>query len=142
MLCSVEPQVVARLFQNAFLKQTAISGLPQKLQHQTLEITVEEIPNQFTYVSRGRAIVLIVAYTVSGLEVITPEAQKLVVRYRLLDEGRETLKKGRLILANEQEPLVNRVRTSRNFTRQYVEAFLKANASLAERLVGKLTDEL
>lgn len=139
--CEVNPIIMGQAFQKNFLFYSDSLKVQEKLQDRKLEIKVDRIPNSFVYTNKGNALILIVAYTVGGLEAIFPQEENLVVNYKLTQDG-SIIKEGKLTTANKNEPVKNEWKSTKNFTRMYVDQFKQTNKDITKEIVEKLIIEL
>jgi hypothetical protein len=135
--CDVESRIVADQFRVSFLKHAQSLGLFEKLSGKKLEIRLDSIPDSFTYVDKGHAVVFYMRY----LEAIYPEEEQLRITYTLKDHG-DTLKSGQLTAANYHKPLRNNAMLPKKFTRTFVAQYKKNIDLQALDIVKSLMTEL
>jgi len=73
------------------------------------------MPTSFMYTNQGNAIIFIIAYTVSELEAIYPQRENLVVNYKLIKDE-QTIKSGKLAAINNDQPIKNIWKSTKQFT--------------------------
>jgi hypothetical protein len=87
-------------------------------------IDLKQTPGKFLYENKGNVIFLVVAYSTSGLEAISPYPVALEVEYQLKEKG-EVLAKGNGIVQNEAQPVNNIWKSPKKFTWMYLDEYKK-----------------
>jgi hypothetical protein len=141
MECEIDPQILGQSFQEDFIQIADSLNLSDKMQGRKLEIKLEEIPNSFIYTNKGRVIILLVAYTMSGLEAIFPEDQNLIITYKLT-ENEATIKEGKITAITQDKPVKNIWKSAKNFTRVYLNQFKQNNRNMTREIIEKLLTEI
>ncbi len=139
--CEVNPTIVGQSFQENFLRYSDTLKVKEKLQGRKLEMKIEKIPNSFVYTHKGNSVILIIAYTVSDLEAIFPQEQDLVVSYKITENGL-TIKEGKLIKSNKDQPIKNVWKSTKKFTWLYVDQFKQNTKIMTKEIVEKLITEI
>lgn len=138
--CEINPKIAGRLFEENFYILADSLNLLEKLQNYTLEITIEEIPNSFIYSNKGNITILLIVYTISGLEAIFPEDKNLAISYRIRKEG-NTVKEGKITASNQLQPVKNIMKSTKKFTELYVNQFKTNNYNMTKEIAEKILTE-
>ena len=91
--CKVNNHYFINLFTDILNRKMKEAEWKDKLNDKKLEITIDSLPNQFIYSSKGMMIFLFTAYSYSFSKVIQPENQEFRISYRLLQNSK-ALKQG------------------------------------------------
>lgn len=139
--CDLNPSTPTSIL-HSFIESYADSvKLKEKLNGQTLELSILKIPSSFIWTYKGHCIIFLVAYTIGELEAIYPLGQYLKVNYRLLKGGQET-KTGTLTIKNIDLPIKNTWKSTRKFTWLYIDQYDKNIKNLSKLLIDKLLTEI
>jgi hypothetical protein len=103
-------------------------NLASKLNGQSLKISINKAPANFTYANRGYFVYLFIAYAMGVQEVIKPEFSDLKLTYTLI-KNNEVSKTGELTVLDRNEQAGNKMRSTKKFTRNYIEKY-EANTRL------------
>ncbi len=117
-------------------------GLQQKLNGQTLELTVKSVPHIFSLVDKGWMVWIILGHF--GMESIylDPEKDNLVVSYRVLQGVNET-KSGTISLTNTDKAYHEKVfQSMKKMTSKYLDQYDESIKGMSQSFVDKLLLEL
>ena len=129
-------------FQQTFIPYANGKGLKRKLEGQTVELKVENMPEKFSMVDKGGLVFLVVWYVTWDRIFVDPEKQDLVVSYRLLRDGTVT-KKGIITVADRNKPVD--VKVFRSVKKTFWEYLAGYNANvqdMSKEAADKLIAEL
>lgn len=138
--CTLNPQIPINNFSSTVLSQ-ANKGLKQKLNGQKLELSVNEIPNQFTINDKAHLIFVIYAF---GWDIVTIKAinSNLVVSYRIIKENTET-KKGTITIAYPNDKVaLGMFKSWKVATEQYLDSYDANITAMSKLFVEKLMKDL
>jgi len=141
MRCEINPLSQVAKVNRWLLYYADSTGLREKLDGRTLEISFEKIPDSFIYSNRGSTIFMIVAYEYSGGEAIFPLDQHLKVTYRIMNGGSE-VQNGTIDVANDLKPVTNFVKSTRKFTWNYLDQYDSDLKLLSKKLIDSLQAEI
>ena len=116
-------------------------NLKQELAGKELEINIKEVPGKFLYENKGNAIIFIVAYTVSGVEAISPYPINLEFEYNINQNGSMVLE-GNGYVQNTEQPLRNIWKSTKKFTWLYLEEFKKETDRMGKEMVIGILGEV
>lgn len=93
MKCKVNNHYFVNMFAESLNKKTTERFWKEKLKDKKLEISLDSVPNQFVYSSKGMVLFLFSAYSYSFSKGLYPDDQQFKISYRLL-ENNVVLKQG------------------------------------------------
>ncbi len=99
------------------------------------------MPGKFLYEYKGNTIIFIIAYTVSGVEAISPYPIDLKYEYVITEKGKEKIR-GEGLIKNEETPLSNQWKSSKKFTWMYLDNFQKEADRMGKVIVQDLIDKM
>jgi hypothetical protein len=138
--CSLNSAIAVTNFSNT-INATATKGLSQKLNNQTLELTVEEAPSGFSMVVNEHMIWLVYAYSWAKVY-IEPDYKDLVVSYKMLQPD-GNLKTGKITVKNTDKNKGLRFFQSwKSATTEYLDAYNANLTTMTKSFVTQLTSEL
>jgi hypothetical protein len=122
MLCEVNPELYAKYFEECFLKHSQELGLLEQLGDRRLDISLDYIPSSFIYDFQSQNIIFIVGYTTMTKEEIVPEAglRPMKVQYAVQPKADADTIAGEIVIPDYQEPLLNIWKSTRGFTKKYI----------------------
>ncbi len=135
--CKINPNLIEKSFKLTFLHCADSIGLLNNLEGKKLEISIEAMPTSFMYTNQGNAIIFIIAYTVSELEAIYPQRENLVINYKLIKDE-QTIKSGKLAAINNDQPIKNIWKSTKQFTWLYIDQFNNNTKMLTNDIVQQL----
>jgi hypothetical protein len=138
--CNLNPTIGVTNFANA-IHSFPNNSLSSKLNGQTLELTVEQIPSAFAIVDKAHVIWVIYAFSWDKIYV-EPEVKDLVVSYRLL-QNNSTTKAGKISIKNNEENKEIRFFQSwKSATTEYLEDYNADITNMTKTFINKLVEEL
>jgi hypothetical protein len=141
--CVLNNRIPVNNFISGFNSYASKKGLRQKLHGQSLQLSVDEVPNTFAIDDKGHMIWVIV--TTIGWEMLTvePERTDLVVSYKLTQPNGETPKTGTIIITDKDKGIALKMFQSlRKKTGQYLENYDANITVMSKAVVDKLLTEL
>jgi hypothetical protein len=138
--CTLNPEIPINSFINT-MNSGASKNLIQKLNGQKLELTIEEIPNVFSFVDKAHMIWLI--YAISWDKIyIEPNKKELIVSYKILQEN-NIVKTGKIAVPNPETNRPLRFWQSwKGATSEYVATYNVDIINMTKSFISKLTQEL
>ncbi|WP_207426663.1 hypothetical protein [Pedobacter sp. SYSU D00535] len=115
--------------------------LEQSLKGRQLEITIESAPANFTYTSKGHVLFLFLAYATSVSESISPEYSDLRLSYKLLTDN-QISKQGEITVLDKNEAVANRWKSTRKFSRYYLDRYENNVKAMSKDAIVKLAKEI
>ena len=139
--CDLNPSFSINILRSSVESYADSVNLKEKLNGQTLELSIGKIPSSFIWTHKGYCIIFMVAYYISELEAIYPMDQNLIVNYRLLRDNKET-KNGSIIIKNTDLPVKNVWKSTKKFTWRYLDQYGNNIKNLSKLLIDKLLTEI
>mgnify|MGYP003575247576 CR=1 FL=1 len=139
--CTLNPAIPVNTFKSTVQAYANSKGLKQKLAGQSIELSIEKIPNVFVLNDRGHVIWVVYAYAWDHLT-FRPDSKNLVVAYTIKKDNIET-KKGTVTIANTDKELkVRFLQTMRAATGQYLDQYNESIKSMTKKVVDQLLTEI
>ncbi len=139
--CELEMGTRKQYLREGIYKAADSLNLKEVLADNTLEISLKEIPGKFLYENKGNAIIFLIAYTVSGVESISPYPINLEFEYSVNKDGNLEMK-GVGYVQNNEQPLRNIWKSTKKFTWLYLDEFKKETERMGTELVSGIIEEL
>jgi len=139
--CELDIETRIQYLKQGIYKAVDSLGLKGIIEGHTLEINLKELPGKFIYENKGSAIIFIIAYTVNGVEAISPYPINLEFEYSVNKDGIIEMKGEGYILNNEQ-PLRNIWKSTKKFTWIYLDEFKKETGRMGNELISKIIEEI
>ncbi len=138
--CSLNPAIGITTFSNAINSFSNKSLIP-KLNGQTLELTVEQIPSAFAIVDKAHVIWVIYAFSWDKIYV-EPDVKDLIVSYKLL-QNNNTTKAGKIsIKNNDQNRGIRFFQSWKSATTEYLEDYNAGITTMTKAFISKLIEAL
>ena len=135
--CTLNPLIGVTQFTNAINSQS--SKLSQKLNGQTLELTVEQVPSAFAIVDKGHLLLFVISWDKIYVE---PDFKDLVVSYKLL-ENNNVVKKGKIDVKNhERDRGIGLFQSWRSSVREYLSSYDANMTTMSKDFVNQLLEQL
>lgn len=140
--CNLNPQMGINHFTTTVMNQ-ATRSLKQKLNGQTLELTLEKLPATFDLDDTGHAI-FVLLYVFSWEKVkIQPQDKELLVSYKVYDSNRVVTKTGRVVVPVTQTAVnVGLYKSVKKKTWHYLEQHDASIIAMSKTVVEKIAAEL
>src|SRR5947209_1696202 len=140
--CMLNEKLPLNDFSSAVYGYANSKGLRQKLQGQTIELTVQKLPNTFAIDDKGHLIwVLLYAFGWDNLS-IQPMDNELVVSYKVFENNAEA-KKGVITVRNPDKGLqVKMFQSLKRKTWEYLDQYDAAITQMSKKVVDQLMAEL
>ena len=139
--CNLNPKIPVKQFEQELIKFADSNQLGEKINGRKISLTIVEIPNSFVLTQKGMVLFLFVGYIVSELESIYAIKKDLKVKYNIVENGKE-VKSGVIVIPNQEIPLINKLKTTKKFTRRYLDYYTKSCKKLDKLFFEKLLNEL
>lgn len=139
---TLNEKVPYNTFQQTFIPYANGKRLKEKLNGQTIELKVENMPATFSVVDKG-GMVFLLLWAISWDRIfVDPAKQDMVVNYRLLRDGVET-KKGTITVADRNKPVDVKVLHSVKKTFwEYLATYTGHVQGMSKEVADKLIAEL
>lgn len=139
--CDIDDGYTTQLLSASIYKAADSLQLFEKLGDHKLEIHLDRVPGKFYYENKGHTLILLIAYTISTVESITPEPIDLVATYRIVDD--QGLKsKGKIVIPNVEEPVGNVWKSTKKFTWSYLDRHFVELENMGWYLVEDIVDRI
>lgn len=127
---------------STILPYANVKKLKQKLNGQKIELSITKVPTQFSVVDNGW-LVFIVLYYINNDDIsMEPQAQDLVVTYRILKDNAET-KTGTITVADRNKPRhVKLFRSTKKTFWSYLDDYNNDIQAMSKEVVDKLITEV
>ncbi|MGZ5133973.1 MAG: hypothetical protein ACXWCG_02430 [Flavitalea sp.] len=139
---TLNEKVPHNTFQQTFIPYANGKRLKEKLNGQTVELKLDQMPATFSVVDKG-GMVFLVLWAISWDRIfVDPTKQDMVVSYRLLRDGVET-KKGTITIADHNKPVDVKVLHSVKKTFwEYLATYTGNVQGMSKEVADKLIVEL
>jgi len=139
--CELDVETRIKYLKEGIYKAADSLNLKEMVAGNVLEINLKEVPGKFLYENKGNAIIFIIAYTVSGVEAISPYPINLEFEYSLNKDGNIEMK-GEGFIRNGEQPLRNIWKSTKKFTWMYLDEFKKETERMGKELVLGIIEEI
>lgn len=139
--CEINPQTAANYVRSGIFKAADSLGLNSKIKDRQLVINLKKTPSKFLYENKGHVLFLLIAYTTSGLEAITPYPISLEVDYQLTENG-EVVANGVGVVQSKAQPVANIWKSSKKFTWMYLDEYKKESNRMGTELVKNIMQQI
>lgn len=139
--CEIDPYTAGKYIKYGIFQSADSLDLRSKLKGRQLVIDLKQVPGNFLYENKGNAIILVVAYTTSAVEAISPYPVNLNVEYQLKENG-EIVAKGSGVVQNEAQPVRNIWKSSKKFTWMYLDEYKKESNRMGTELVKDIIKQI
>ena len=139
--CELDIETRIGFLEQGIYKAADSLNLKERLAGKNLEIIINEVPGNFLYENKGNAIIFVIAYTVSGVEAISPYPINLEFEYNINQEGIKVLE-GNGYVQNAEQPLRNIWKSTKKFTWLYLEEFKKETERMGKDMVMGILEEM
>lgn len=139
--CELDINIRTKYLKQGIYKAADSLKLKQHLGDNYLEINLKEMPGKFLYENKGKAVIYIIAYSVGGVEAISPYPVNLEFEF-LTKENGNIKTKGNGFVQNEEQPLKNMWKSTKKFTWVYLDEFQKETNRMGTELVLGIIEEL
>jgi len=135
--CTLNPLIGVTQFSNTIYSQSA--KLSQKLNGQTLELTVEQVPSAFAIVDKGHLLLFVISWD----EIyVKPDFKDLVVYYKLL-QNNTVVKKGKIDVKNhEGDRGIGFFQSWKSSIREYLSSYETNMTTMSKEFVNQLLGQL
>jgi hypothetical protein len=135
--CTLNPLIGVTQFTNTVNSQSA--KLSQKLNGQTLELTVEQVPSAFAIVDKGHLLLLTISWDKIYVE---PDFKDLIVSFKLLQNG-TTIKNGKIDIRNrEKEKGIRLFQSWKSSIREYISSYNSNMTTMSKDFMNQLFEQL
>lgn len=143
LLVQISPKIVANQFEIYFSEMAKNEGLEQKLNGRRLEITIEQIPNTFSYFEDSTLLFFLLGYYQSyHFDLKTPSNnQFLKIKYRIIDENTLPADKNITILSKNNS-FENENMSKKRLIHNYMMDFRQNISVMAKETLDKIISEL
>lgn len=139
--CTLNPKIPVNNFRSAVQAYANSKGLKQKLDGQKIELSVDKMPNVFVLNDRGHMVWVIYAFSWDNIT-FRPDAQELVVSYRLTRDNVET-GKGVVTIPNTDKVLGLRfLQSVRKATDRYLDQYNENIKAMSKVAVDKILADI
>lgn len=135
--CHLNPLIGVTQFANDINSQSA--KLSQKLNGQTLELTVEQVPSAFALVDKSHILFLTITWDRIYVE---PDFKDLIVSYKLLQNNTVTQKGQIDIKNNERDRGIRLFQSWKSSVREYLSSYNSNMAQMTKELLSQLSEKL
>ncbi len=139
--CELDIKTRTEYLKQGILRAVDSLNLQHILSGRKLEIKLKEIPGKFIYENKGNAIIFIIAYTVSGVEAISPYPINLEFEYSIINNGELEIK-GEGVIKNTEQPMRNVWKSTKKFTWFYLDKFRIETERMGIELISKIIEEI
>lgn len=139
--CEIDTYTAGNYIKSGIFQAADSLDLVSKLKERQLVIDLKQVPGKFLYENKGNAIILVVAYTMSAVEAITPYPINLEVEYQLKGNG-EVIARGNHFVQNEAQPVRNIWKSSKKFTWMYLDEYKKEANRMGIELVNDIIKQI
>ena len=138
--CTLNPAVATASFSNA-VHSLANKGLNQKLDDQSIELTVEQSPNAFAVVAKGHIIWVVYAFSWENV-FVESDKQDLIVSYTVL-KGGSKVKAGKITVKNNlNNKGIGYFQSWKSATEEHLNSYNANMTAMAKTFVNQLLEEL
>lgn len=135
--CTLNPLIGVTQFSNTI--SSSSTKLSQKLNGQTLELTVEQVPSAFAIVDKGHLLLFVISWDKIYVE---PDFKDLIVSYKLL-QGDTVVKKGKINIRNQERNRgIGMFQSWKSSVREYLSSYESNMTAMSKNFITKLLDEL
>ncbi len=139
--CELDIETRIEFLKQGIYKAADSLNLKQELAGKKLEISIKEAPGKFLYENKGNAIILVIAYSVSAVEAISPYPINLEYEYNINQDGR-MVAKGAGYVQNGEQPLRNIWKSTKKFTWLYLDEFKKETDRMGREMIKGIVEKL
>ncbi len=137
-ICKLNPQIPVANFTST-VSSVASKGLMQKLQGQKLELTVDQIPNEFSIDDKGHMVLLLIGWDNISIQ---GKSTDMVVRYKLSGEG-SLAKQGAITVPYPNDKMnLGYFKSWKKATAEYLAQYDANITAMTKVFVDKLLKEL
>ena len=137
-ICRLNPQIPVTNFTST-VTSLANKGLMQKLQTQKLELSVDQIPTEFSFDDKGHMVLLLVGWDNVSIQ---GKSADMVVRYKLSGEG-NTAKQGVITVPYPNDKMnLGYFKSWKKATSEYLGQYDANITAMSKLFVDKLIKEL
>jgi hypothetical protein len=134
--------IPGKYFSSAVIPYANSKRLKEKLNGQTLELSIENMPHQFSMIYDGGAVFLLLWYISWESVYVDPSVQDMVVKYRLLKDNVET-KTGTINVQDRNRPFqVKMFKSAKKTFWSYLDQYNTNTQSMGRQVIDKLIAEL
>ncbi|HZH63259.1 MAG TPA: hypothetical protein VEY10_00115 [Flavisolibacter sp.] len=138
-ICKLNPQIPVTNFTST-VTSLANKGLMQKLQAQKLELSIDQIPTEFSFDDKGHMILLLVGWDNVSIQ---GKSTDMIVRYKLLGEGSTTAKQGVITVPYPNDKMnLGYFKSWKKATSEYLGQYDANITAMSKVFVDKLVKEL
>ena len=138
--CTLNSSIPVNSFSRAFTTQYSKSFL-QKLNGQTIELTVEQMPTQFAFDDKSHMVWFLYAYAWDKFSV-QPETKDMIVSYKTIQKG-QVNKTGKIIVHNkEQNQGLRFLQSWKSAVSEYISQYNADILAMTKEFATKLNQEL
>ena len=139
-MCTLNPAIPVNSFINT-MNSGASKPLVQKLNGKKLEITIEQVPNVFSFVDKAHMIWLIYAIGWDNIY-IQPNKKEMIVDYKLFQDS-STTKTGTITIPNyEANRPVRMFQSWKRAASEYISTYNIDITNMTKAVISKLTQEI
>ncbi len=140
--CDISPELPISIFKNEFYSLAADYNIKGRLGDRSLEIDITEISKGFLYSHNETVVFLLLFYVLTGGETIYPLPNSgLSLKYRVI-LANEILQEGELSLPERQQPLYNVFKSTKKFTRAYLDEYQRSYQQMARQVFHELLERV
>lgn len=139
--CILNPKIPINLFNSTLITYANSKGLKQKLNGGNLELSIDKIPNTFSF-NDDFSLIWLILFKISWEKIyLLPENREMAMSYRITKDGTE-IKKGSVVI-----PDPNKIKQTRYFqsvrsaTREYLVQYDENIKAMARAVVDNLIAE-
>ncbi|MDB5207021.1 MAG: hypothetical protein JWR72_2096 [Flavisolibacter sp.] len=137
-ICKLNPQIPVTNFTST-VTSLANKGLMQKLQAKKLELSVEQIPTEFSFDDKGHMVLLLVSWDNVSIK---GKSSDMVVRYKLSGEG-SPAKQGVITVPYPNDKMnLGYFKSWKKATSEYLDQYDANITAMSKVFVDKLVKEL
>ncbi len=144
ILCEINPQVYADYFQERFKKYSQELGLLERLNGRRLDISLDYMPSSFVYDFSSQSFIFVFAYVTTGYEKIIPENgyRPILLKYAVDAEDSHDRVVGDMTMNEYQEPLTNVWKSTKGFTKHYMNTAKSGIDNMAKNAVLQILENV
>lgn len=139
--CELDIQSRINFLKGGIYKAADSLNLKEELAGKKIEISIKEVPGKFLYENKGNAIIFVIAYTVSGVEAISPYPINLEYEYNISKDGNVVIQ-GNGYVQNAEQPLRNIWKSTKKITWLYLDEFEKETDRMGKEMVIGILEKL
>lgn len=137
----LEQEITVSYLENSIHKAVDSLQMEKKLQGGKLVISLRKVPGKFVYENKGNVLFFLFAYSVGGAETITPAQTALVASFEV-QAGEKVLTAGEVFIRNNNDPVMNSMKTTNKFTQLYLDHYRKDTERMGTELVSQIIQKL